>query len=411
MKYQSFLIKYAEIGIKGKNRNTFEDALVRQMKISLKRCEGKFTISKSSGRIFVDAHGEYDFDEVIGALSHVFGIAGICPMRILQEIPPQELKEEVVNFLRDEYPEGKHTFKMHVRRLDKRYPFDSMELNAMLGEAVLEAEPERFSVDVHEPEIMMTVEIRERIYMYSHILPGPGGLPVGSGGKAMLCLSGGIDSPVAGYMISKRGIRLDAVYFNAPPYTSERALQKVIDLAKIVSSYAGPIYLHNINFTKIQLTIYEKCPHEELTIIMRRYMMRIAELLAKKADAHAIITGESLGQVASQTMQSLECTNAVCKLPVYRPLIGFDKEEIIAVSKRIGAYETSILPYEDCCTIFVAKHPVTKPILDVIERHEHALDDVIDEMVEEAIRTDEIIMVMQDGTKIVKEAQDEPKDL
>ena len=166
MKYQSFLIKYAEIGIKGKNRNTFEDALVRQMKISLKRCEGKFTISKSSGRIFVDAHGEYDFDEVIDALSHVFGIAGICPMRILQEIPPQELKEEVVNFLRDEYPEGKHTFKMHVRRLDKRYPFDSMELNAMLGEAVLEAEPERFSVDVHEPEIMMTVEIRERIYMY-----------------------------------------------------------------------------------------------------------------------------------------------------------------------------------------------------------------------------------------------------
>ena len=393
MKYQSFLIKYAEIGIKGKNRNTFEDALVRQMKISLKRCEGKFTISKSSGRIFVDAHGEYDFDEVIDALSHVFGIAGICPMRILQEIPPQELKEEVVNFLRDEYPEGKHTFKMHVRRLDKRYPFDSMELNPMLGEAVLEAEPERFSVDVHEPEIMMTVEIRERIYMYSHILPGPGGLPVGSGGKAMLCLSGGIDSPVAGYMISKRGIRLDAVYFNAPPYTSERALQKVIDLAKIVSSYAGPIYLHNINFTKIQLTIYEKCPHEELTIIMRRYMMRIAEMFAKRDKCLALITGESIGQVASQTVQSLACTNAVCTMPVFRPLIAFDKQDIVKISERIGTYETSILPYEDCCTIFVAKHPVTRPILEVVERSEKKLGDEIEELVKTAVESAELIRI------------------
>ncbi len=409
MKYQSFLIKYAEIGIKGNNRHLFEEALVNQIKLALKRCGSGFKVYRTSGRVFVDATEEYDYEEVIDALTHVFGIAGICPMAQMPVLPPEKVKEAVVAFIGEEYPEGAHTFKMHARRQDKNYPLDSLELNAMLGEAVLEAYP-RFSVDVHEPEILMTVEIREEnIYLYSHVIPGPGGLPVGCGGKAMLCLSGGIDSPVAGWMIAKRGIKLDACYFNAPPYTSERALQKVVDLASIVARYTGPIYLHNINFTEIQLYIYEKCPHDELTIIMRRFMMRIAEAIAKRTDSQALITGESLGQVASQTMVSLGVTNEVCTLPVFRPLIGFDKEEIISVSKKIGTYETSILPYEDCCTIFVAKHPVTKPSLNSIKLHERNLSEKIDEMVERALMTDEIMIVDRDGSRVLKAADEELK--
>ena len=397
MKYQSFLIKYAEIGIKGKNRLQFEEALIAQIRLALKPCAGKFTVSRTSGRIFVDAEGEIDHEEAVGAMRYVFGIAGICPMVKIPVCPPDEVKAAVVRFMAEEYPSGTHTFKMHTRRQDKQYPLDSQVMNAMLGEAVLESS-DRFTVDVHEPEILMTVEIRdEAIYLYSTVVPGPGGLPVGIGGKAMLCLSGGIDSPVAGWMMGKRGLKIDAVYFNAPPYTSERALQKVVDLASIIARYTGPVYLHNINFTAIQLYIYEKCPHDELTIIMRRFMMRIAERLAKETECGALITGESLGQVASQTMASLAVTGEVCTLPVFRPLIGFDKEEIIAVSKRIGAYETSILPYEDCCTIFVAKHPVTKPNLNVIKRHEVNLEEKIDELVEEAIRTDDLIIVDRNG--------------
>lgn len=408
MKYQSFLIKYAEIGIKGKNRIIFEEALIHQIRIALHKVEGHFAVSRTSGRVFVDALEDYDYDETVDALTHVFGIWGICPIVKAPVMPPEELKAAAARFAREEYPEGEHTFKVHTRRLDKRYPLDSLEMNCVIGEEILKQNP-GWSVDVHRPEIMLTVEIREKVYMYSHIIPGPGGLPVGSGGKAMLCLSGGIDSPVAGYMISKRGIRIDATYFNAPPYTSERALQKVIDLARLMSRYTGPIYLHNINFTEIQLYIYEKCPHDELTIIMRRYMMRIAETIAKRTECQALITGESLGQVASQTMASLEVTNEVCTLPVFRPLIGFDKEEIIAVSKKIDTYETSILPYEDCCTIFVAKHPVTKPSLKMIRKHEMNLQEKIDEMVERALATDEILMVDRDQVRVLKQRDDELK--
>lgn len=274
-----------------------------------------------------------------------------------------------------------------------------MEMNCDLGEAILDAFPE-MRVDVHHPDVLLNVEVREEVYIYSHIIPGPGGMPIGTNGTAMLLLSGGIDSPVAGYMVAKRGVGLDAVYFHAPPYTSERAKQKVVDLAKKVAAYTGPIRLHVVNFTDIQLSIYDKCPHDELTIIMRRYMMRIAETLAKKCGCLGLITGESIGQVASQTMQSLLVTNEVCTLPVYRPLIGFDKQEIVEISEKIDTFETSILPYEDCCTIFVAKHPVTKPKLDVIQRSEQRLsEDIdhlsedIDHLVEAALETTEIIEV------------------
>ena len=270
-----------------------------------------------------------------------------------------------------------------------------MELNRELGGVVLDAFPE-MKVDVHKPDMMLHVEIREKLYIYSIEIPGPGGMPVGSNGKSMLLLSGGIDSPVAGYMIAKRGVKIDAVYFHAPPYTSDRAKQKVIDLAKLVSRYAGPVYLHIINFTEIQLYIYEKCPHEELTIIMRRYMMKIAEEIAKNTGCLGLITGESIGQVASQTVQSLAVTNEVCELPVFRPLIGFDKMEIVEVSEKIGTYETSILPFEDCCTIFVAKHPVTKPNLNIIKRHEQNLSEKIDEMVKTAIDTAEVVIAKWD---------------
>ena len=391
--FTAFLIKYAEIGIKGKNRYLFEDALIHQMKFALKKCEGRFLITKTQGRIFVEAEGEFDYDETVEHLQHVFGISGICPMIYAEDEGFEKLCDTVVKYMDDVYPDKNKTFKVNCRRARKNYPKDSMEVNADLGEAILNAYPE-MTVDVHEPEILLNVEIREKIYIYSEIIPGPGGMPVGTGGKAMLLLSGGIDSPVAGYMIAKRGVKIDAVYFHAPPYTSERAKQKVVDLARLVSKYTGPIYLHVINFTDIQLYIHEKCPHEELTIIMRRYMMRIAEHIAKETGCLGLITGESIGQVASQTMSSLVATNEVCELPVYRPLIGFDKEEIVAVSKKIGTFETSILPFEDCCTIFVAKHPVTKPNIKAIERSEIKLQGKIDELVQTAIDTTEIIRVV-----------------
>lgn len=390
--FTAFLIKYAEIGIKGKNRYLFEDALVQQIKYALKKCDGRFLIHKTQGRIFIDAETGYDFDEVVGHLKMVFGIAGICPVVCVEDEGFEKLADTVVQYMADVYPDRDKTFKVHARRARKNYPKDSMEINMDLGEVLLKAYPQ-LKVDVHHPDILLNVEIREKIYIYSEIIPGPGGMPVGTGGKAMLLLSGGIDSPVAGYMIAKRGVKIDAVYFHAPPYTSERAKQKVVDLARIVSKYTGPVYLHVINFTDIQLYIYEKCPHEELTIIMRRYMMRIAERIAGETGCLGLITGESIGQVASQTMSSLAATNEVCTLPVYRPLIGFDKQEIVEVSERIGTFETSIQPYEDCCTIFVAKHPVTRPNVNYIRRHEQNLAEKIEELVETALKNDELIIV------------------
>lgn len=400
--YTAFLIKYAEIGVKGKNRYVFENALVSRIKAVLRECDGEFDVPKSDGRIFVYAKSEFDYDEVVAALKRVFGISGICPMTEMEVAPVAEVGPEVVKFVRENVisnpavmaksHDGIVTIKVNTRRARKSYPTNSMEMNAELGGYILDEFP-NMKVDVHEPDVMIHVEVREKIFMYAIEIPGPGGMPLGTNGKAMLLLSGGIDSPVAGYMISKRGVKLDAVYFHAPPYTSERAKQKVVDLAKLVAKYSGPINLHVINFTDIQLYIYEKCPHDELTIIMRRYMMKIAEDIAKQNDCLGLITGESLGQVASQTIHSLAVTNEVCTLPVFRPLIGMDKGEIVAISEKIDTYETSILPFEDCCTIFVAKHPVTKPNLNVIKKHELNLDEKIDELYQTALDTDEVIVI------------------
>ncbi len=392
MEYRSYLIKYAEIGLKGKNRYVFEDALVQRIQYALAPAEGTFAVRKEQGRVYVDAESDTDYEETIHALKRVFGITGICPALMLEDEGLKALGEEVVRYLGEVYGNFDRSFKVNTRRGRKDYPLNSMELNAELGGIILEAYPDSH-VDVHQPEVWVNVEIREHIYLYCETIPGPGGMPVGTNGKAMLLLSGGIDSPVAGYMVAKRGVVVDAVYFHAPPYTSERAKQKVIDLAKIIAAYCGPIRLHVVNFTDIQLYIYDKCPHDELTIIMRRYIMRIAEHFAGENKSLGLVTGESIGQVASQTMQSLAATDDVCTLPVYRPLIGFDKQEIITYGQKIGTYETSILPYEDCCTIFVAKHPVTKPNIKVIRRSETRLKENIDELMQKAIETTEILTI------------------
>ncbi len=390
MKYRSFLIKYAEIGVKGKNRYLFEDALVKQIHHRLKNLEGNFSVTKEAGRIYAEAAEDFDYDEVIDALQHVFGIVGICPMVQIEDNGYEDLKAQVVKYIDDAYEDKHFTFKVVARRANKQYPVVSDQINRDLGEVILNAFPET-KVNVHTPDVLLRVEVRHKINIFSETIPGPGGMPIGTAGRAMLLLSGGIDSPVAGWMIAKRGVTIDATYFHAPPYTSERAKQKVVDLAKLVAKYTGPIRLNIVNFTDIQLYIYDQCPHDELTIIMRRYMMKIAETIAKENDCLALVTGESIGQVASQTMQSLAVTNEVCELPVMRPLIAFDKQDIVDISLKIGTYETSVLPYEDCCTIFVAKHPVTKPSLKKIKNSEKKLDEKIDELMKTALETREVI--------------------
>ena len=390
MMFKAFLIKYGEIGIKGKNRYLFEDALMNQIRFSLKNVDGTFEVTKEQGRIYVEAKSEFEYDEVLEALKRVFGIVEICPMVQVESTDFEGISAAVLDYIDKTYKDKNFTFKVDARRADKKFPMNSMDINMEMGHRILEKFPE-MKVDVHTPDVYFHIEIRNMVNIYSQKIPGPGGMPVGTNGKAMLLLSGGIDSPVAGYMIAKRGVKIDATYFHAPPYTSERAKQKVIDLAKQVAKYSGPINLHVVNFTDIQLYIYDKCPHDELTIIMRRYMMKIAQHFAKEGGSLGLITGESIGQVASQTMHSLACTNEVCTMPVFRPVIGFDKQEIIDIAEKIGTFETSILPFEDCCTIFVAKHPVTKPNINVIKRSEQNLEEKIDELMKIAIETTEVI--------------------
>ena len=392
MFFHAFLIKYAEIAIKGKNRYLFEDALVVQIRAAMKAVEGEFEVVKESGRIYVYRPESYDYDQAVEALKRVFGIVYICPVAIYEDQGLEALCADALSYMKSVHEGYQGSFKVFTRRAKKSYPVPSMEVSAEVGGAIWHG-MEGTSVDVHNPELTLSIEIREKIYIYSQSIRGAGGMPIGTNGKAMLLLSGGIDSPVAGYSIAKRGVKMECVYFHAPPYTSERAKQKVVDLAKILSKYTGPMKVYVVNFTDIQLAIYEKCPHDELTIIMRRYMMRIAEALAKKDGCQALVTGESLGQVASQTMQSIAVTNEAATLPVFRPLIGNDKQEIVEKSWEIGTFDTSILPYEDCCTIFVAKHPVTKPLLSVIQKSEKKLRPEIDEQVETALRDVEIVMV------------------
>lgn len=303
--FKSFLIKYAEIGVKGKNRYLFENALVDNAKRALDKIDGNFKVTKENGRIYAIAEGDYDFDEAVDALQHVFGIVGICPMVQIEDNGFDDLAEQVIKYIDETYTDKNFTFKVMARRARKNYPMDSMKINAELGGRILDAF-EGVKVDVHNPDVEINVEIRNHINIYSKIIPGPGGMPVGTAGKAMLLLSGGIDSPVAGWMTAKRGVVVDAVYFHAPPYTSERAKQKVVDLAKLVSKYSGPMRLYVVNFTEIQMYIYDKCPHDELTIIMRRYMMKIAEYFANKEKAQDLLQANRLVRLQARQCRVLQ---------------------------------------------------------------------------------------------------------
>lgn len=387
-----FLIKYGELAIKGKNRHLFENKLVTNVKRNLKEI-GEFIVTKEQGRIMVEpAEGNTtDVDAVLDKLSRIFGIVGIAYGIKDDEVSFEAVKRLARLQMEQVIGDEPITFKVDTRRADKRFPMTSMEVSCELGAYLLDEFKDAVKVDVRHPEVTLMVEIRNHTYVYVKTHKGAGGMPYGTNGKATLLLSGGIDSPVAGWMIAKRGVEVDAVYFHAPPYTSDRAKQKVVDLAKKVSMYTGSMKLHIVNFTDIQLKIYERCPHEELTIIMRRIMMYIAEAIAKQNGSMSLITGESIGQVASQTMHSLVVTNDAATMPVFRPLIGFDKEEIVQIAKRIDTFETSIQPFEDCCTIFVAKHPETKPKLEYIKKSEALLEDIIGEMIEKAINEVEVI--------------------
>lgn len=387
-----FLVRYAEIGTKGKNRYVFEDILCKRIRRRLEPM-GEFKVWRDFGRIYIEALSDYDYDEAVEKLTKIFGIVGLCPVTVAKELTYDALRDAVIEHFEETF-DGDYTFsfKVHTRRINKNFPMNSMEIDMEIGHDLLEKyDSEGLHVDVHKPDVMVEVELRgESGYIYSKIIPGPGGLPVGTNGKAMSLLSGGIDSPVATYMIGKRGVEMEAVYFNSPPYTSARALEKVEKLGTIVSQYSGPIKLHIINFTDIQLCIYDNCPHDQLTIIMKRIFFQIAERLAEANGCDAIVTGESIGQVSSQTMQSLAVIDAAVSCPVYRPVIGMDKQEIVEYSQKIGTFETSIEPYEDCCTIFVDKHPVTKPKMKSIEKSETHLVGKIEALIEKAIEEAEV---------------------
>lgn len=376
---QIILVKYGEIILKGLNRHTFEDLLIRNIKNSLKPI--KMTVWRAQATIYIDVENPDDLDEAVKRLEKVFGIVAIIRAYVLSK-DFDTLKDEAKEVLREELLDAT-TFKVEAKRADKKYPMTSLELAMELGGYLHDTYP-HLRVDVHNPEKRITLEVREtNVYVYCNRIKGLGGMPVGSNSKAMLLLSGGIDSPVAGYMVAKRGVALEAVHFFSHPYTSERAKDKVLKLAKIVSAYTGGMKVHIVPFTDIQLEIKEKCPAEQLTIIMRRFMMAIAEKVAMQRNAKALVTGESIGQVASQTVEAMYVTNDAVSMPVFRPVIGMDKEEIVEIARKIDTFDTSVLPYEDCCTVFTPRHPLTKPKLETIVKSERLLD--FDRLVQEAV--------------------------
>lgn len=384
------LVRYGEIILKGLNRPVFEDKLISNIKSAIYKF-GKAKVSKSQGRIYVEPEDEnYDFDQVLQKITNIFGVVSVSPVWKIdtdyEQIKNYSLKmaQDLVN----QY--GYKTFKVETKRGNKKFPMQSPEVSADVGGHIWENIP-GLTVDVKNPDFIIFLEIRESSYVYSQIIKAHGGMPIGSNGKALLLLSGGIDSPVAGWMMAKRGVEIEAIHFYSYPYTSERAKQKVIDLAQIMSRYCGKIHLHIVPFTDIQLAINENCPEDQLTIIMRRIMMKISESIARKVDAMALITGESLGQVASQTMHALNCTDAAANMPVFRPLIGMDKVEVVDIARKIDTFDTSILPYEDCCTVFVAKHPQTKPKLEKILKSEAVFD--FEPLIMTAIENTEVLVV------------------
>ena len=374
------LVRYGEIFLKGQNRPVFMRALVKRVKRAVQDLGA--TVYLNDSRIFVTDYT--DQDEAIRRVTKVFGVHSVCPAIEMPKEDFEAVAAQAVAMMAD----LRGTFKVSARRSDKRYPLDSPAINGQIGHRVLVAN-KNLSVDVKNPDHIMNVEIRDHAYLYVKVVPAVGGMPVGTNGRATLLLSGGIDSPVAGWMIAKRGVHINAVHFHSYPYTSDRAKEKVLDLARILSESCCGIRVHVVPFTKIQMEIHEKCPDEYTTLIMRRFMMRIAERVAISEKSEALITGESIGQVASQTMTALGTTDMVVNMPVFRPVIGFDKTEIIAIAEKIGTMETSSLPYEDCCTVFTPRHPATHPHLDIIEAAEAKLD--MEALIQEAIDGIEIV--------------------
>ncbi|MDD3959304.1 MAG: tRNA 4-thiouridine(8) synthase ThiI [Clostridiaceae bacterium] len=391
------LARIGEIALKGLNRGRFEHQLIANIRFTLSEI-GSFSVFQSQSRLWIEEREKSQnylsdrdtLDSVIDALTKVFGLVSVSPA-VKFTGGMKDILEMSVNFVAELLEKSSYqTFKVEAKRGNKQFPLNSPEICADVGGAILDAFPD-LTVDVHNPDFVLYVEVRDCIYLYSRIIQGHRGLPVGTSGKGLLLLSGGIDSPVAGYMMASRGMNLDAVYFHAHPYTSDRAKEKVVQLARILRSYAGNINLHVVNFTEVQLELYKNSPQEMLTVTMRRIMIRIAESIAIQYDSKALITGESLGQVASQTLEALVLTDEVAGMPVFRPLIGLDKEYTTQIARRIGTYETSILPYEDCCTVFVAKHPQTRPKRDHIVNAEKNLD--IDDLVQRGLASVEHIMI------------------
>ena len=376
------LIKNGEIALKGLNRGAFEDVMVRNIRRRLKRF-GEFEYKKAQLTVTITPISDnIDLDEVVECIKTIFGIAVFSRAAALPK-DFEEIKSAIKPYVDEELSAAK-TFKVVAKRSDKRFPMSSMEIACELGGHILDLYPD-IKVDVHNPEVTVYVEVREReVYLYAKKITGAGGMPVSSSGRAMLLLSGGIDSPVAGYMMAKRGVEIFAIHFVSPPYTSDRALQKVETLCAEMVPYCGRINFFCVPFTEIQEAIRDNCPEELFTIIMRRLMMKIAERIAVGQRAVALVTGESVAQVASQTMEAMAATDAVCNMPVFRPVIGMDKNEIIDIAKKIGTFETSILPYEDCCTVFTPKHPKTRPQLQFVEDAESKFD--FEPLLEKAIQ-------------------------
>lgn len=375
------LIKNGEIVLKGLNRPTFESILVKNVKHRLESL-GKATITKAQSAMFVEPESDdYDIDEAISRLEKIFGFAYISRAAVVEK-DIDIIEQTAASYLKETL-ENASSFKVNAKRSDKKFELTSPQICEQVGGYLLE-KFNNLHVDVHNPEVTVTVEIRDfGAYIHGKAIPGAGGLPVGSSGKAAILMSGGIDSPVAAYMMAKRGIGLNAIHFESPPYTSERARLKVLELLNIVSQYSGHITCHVVPFTRIQEEIRNNCPEEFFTIIMRRFMMKIASQIAESRGCQALITGESVGQVASQTIEAMTCTEAASRLPVFRPLIGMDKEEIIRIARKIDTFNTSIQPYEDCCTVFTPRHPRTRPRLDYVLEAESAFD--FAPLVEEAI--------------------------
>ena len=385
------LCKYGEVILKGANRSDFEAKMLKQLRQRARRI-GNYNVFYSQSTVYIEPLDEESIeriDEMVYQAKHVFGFVGVS-----RAFACKKDMDEILNVIRTYMPErlkGYKTFKAEAKRSDKKFPMKSPDISAEVGGAILASVP-KIKVDIHNPEVIVRVEIRDKeAFIHAGQEKGAGGIPYGCSGRGLLLLSGGIDSPVAGYMMAKRGVQLEAIHFESFPYTSERAKEKVLDLAKILTNYTMRLRVHVISLTKIQEMLRDNCEEEYFTLLLRRYMMALSLKLAHKYDCEALITGESLGQVASQTMKAINVTNSMSDIPIFRPLIGMDKEEIIQISRKIGAFETSVLPYEDCCTVFTPRHPRTRPELDKVIEQENKID--FNALVEEAFETREIIVV------------------